>query len=199
MRLILPLVIAFIISLPGQSLAGKVTFLVVSNHDYTTQIKFFSQKRKYSWPGAGQAYNITTRGPQRFSLNCSTGEKICWGAWDRANPEGAMWGVGTGRRSCSACCSICNGETAKATMNNGGALVRKYVAKANRNNANAAILGEFMRGVASGLATSRGTNNRTSTSGGSAPPPRKNNGTGGGGYVCEQPGSAPGTCADATR
>lgn len=89
--------------------ADQLTFWVKAENDYTTRIEFSSSRNRY-WPGDGKSWVIDDYETHKYVLNCRSGEKICYGAWE---PEtGTRWGVGYQRdRTCSNCCYTCNGNT----------------------------------------------------------------------------------------
>lgn len=89
--------------------ADTLTFWMASDHEYTVRVEFSSSKSRY-WPGNGLSYSIDDYENHKFVLNCRTGEKICYGAWEEGGD--VRWGLGYQRdRSCTNCCYTCNGNT----------------------------------------------------------------------------------------
>ena len=100
-----------VLSWPAPSVAEQITWNVKSLYRYKVQIEFYSQDRKHAWPGGNRAYNLNDYDVHSYTLNCSSGEKICYGAWDKNNPK-TYWGVGMNdRHSCEGCCYTCDGDS----------------------------------------------------------------------------------------
>ena len=95
--------------LSAASKADTMVWPVKSLYPYKIQLEFYSETRKWEWPGGGQAYSLNDSETHEFSLNCNSGEKICLGAWVTGNSS-KYWGVGLNRaHRCSNCCYICGG------------------------------------------------------------------------------------------
>lgn len=98
--------------------AETVTFRVKSDHPYIVQIKFYSQNRNHVWPSAAQAYELRDSEYHNYSLTCLKGEKICFGAWDKGNPD-TYWGSGPRDKfGCQNCCQLCESNRVKTTSLN---------------------------------------------------------------------------------
>ncbi|MEO1200734.1 MAG: hypothetical protein AAFX39_16170 [Pseudomonadota bacterium] len=94
---------------PAPASAETLTFNVRSNHQYRVQLEFYSQWRDAAWPGNGQAYVIADYEVHAYTLNCQSGEQICYGAWVDGDAS-TYWGVGLNDQyGCSNCCYTCNG------------------------------------------------------------------------------------------
>ncbi len=62
------------------------------------------------------ALNLSNDG--NYALNCSPGEKICFGAWRASNT--VYWGTGMNdKHGCQNCCTTC-GHTYETTLNDAG-------------------------------------------------------------------------------
>jgi hypothetical protein len=97
--------------------ASNLTFRMKSNHPNKVQVEFYAQSRNHAWPGGTKAYNLDDYNEHSFTLNCRTGEKICYGAWLSGNQK-RYWGVGMNdKQSCTGCCTTCNGGTISFTLN----------------------------------------------------------------------------------
>src|SRR5579883_928541 len=93
--------------LPASSFAESMTWTVTSDYEYKVQLEFYSQNRNAAWPGEGRAYDLNDSRAHEFTLNCRSGEKICYGAWATGDAS-TYWGVGAnGKHSCKSCCGIC--------------------------------------------------------------------------------------------
>ncbi|MCA0432447.1 MAG: hypothetical protein LCH46_04200 [Proteobacteria bacterium] len=95
-----------------------VTFIMTNNDRYTLSLQFHSIKRKgYGWPGGNKHY-VFKGGTATYKLQCSPGEKVCFGAW--RDYQTMYWGVGkTWRNACDNCCTTC-GNTFETTLTDGG-------------------------------------------------------------------------------
>lgn len=105
-------------TMPAEALSGNLVFRIKSNYAYRVQIEFYAQGRNAAWPGSNKAYNLDDSKVHEYSLNCHSGEKICYGAWVTGN-QSKYWGAGLGgRRACSKCCFVCDGgQTPIITLN----------------------------------------------------------------------------------
>jgi hypothetical protein len=92
---------------PAKSLADTITWRVQNKYAEQVQLEFYSQTRRYAWPGNGKAYSLFDRRVYRISIECNRGEHICYGAWVNKNAS-RYWGVGLKNRyRCSDCCFDC--------------------------------------------------------------------------------------------
>lgn len=158
-----------LIWLSGNASAGSIEFIVVSKHDYTAQIKFYSKSRNYVWPNAQSAYRLAGSSPHTFKLKCNTGEKICWGAWDTGTPS-TYWGVGANKHGCKSCCFVCGSGTANVSLANAGHITRQAIARGNGSTAGGnfgnpdPFLGQFL-GTAIGIMQNSQKNSQRPNSG----------------------------------
>jgi hypothetical protein len=90
----------------------KSTFTFYGRNSSGQEIdfKFFSKTRNWVWPSATTHWILPPNRKQYYvKLICQNGEKVCFGAWWKSNPN-HYWGVGyNGKQGCSACCYICKG------------------------------------------------------------------------------------------
>ena len=102
----------------NSSSPNQVTFRVKSNHPNKVQISYYSQMRRgHAWPGGGQAYALNDSAFHSHTLNCTPGEKICYGAWVTGSGS-RYWGVGpNGKYGCTGCCTTCGSGTVSYTLN----------------------------------------------------------------------------------
>ena len=92
--------------------SADMTWQMKSNYRYTVDVKFFSKNRNWSWPGPNRVWTLKDSRVTRLTINCRRGEKICYGAWSRGNPNAAYWGVGQyGDSGCRSCCYTCGNVT----------------------------------------------------------------------------------------
>ena len=106
-RLFLLAGLGAVLAAPTGSRADEMTWTLKSSYRYRVQVEFYSQSRDHVWPGGGKAWGLNDYDTHEFTLNCISGEKICYGAWVTGNSE-RYWGVGLNdRHTCSNCCGIC--------------------------------------------------------------------------------------------
>ena len=100
--------------------AATLKWIVQSDYDYAQQLVFYSKTYNRSWPGGGRVYNLTDSDPHTFSLACTPGENICYGAWPDRETDGLQWGVGyKGKLGCSNCCFRCGqGPSVRSRLGN---------------------------------------------------------------------------------
>lgn len=59
------------------------------------------------WPGDDQVYLLEKGEQKSVPVECTGGERICYGAWLNGNDQ-VWWGVGADRtKSCIDCCTTC--------------------------------------------------------------------------------------------
>ena len=101
---------ALLVLLPTAAQAETITFWMASDHPYPVGLEFSSadEPGRY-WPGDGMSYPLDDYEPHSFVLNCRTGERICYGAWEK---DGSVrWGAGYQQdRHCEDCCYECVGQ-----------------------------------------------------------------------------------------
>jgi len=89
--------------------AQNFTFYMTKQYSGTISVTFYSETRNHEWPGGDQVFVMHNNQRYSFPLSCQNGEKICYGAWIRGNPD-KYWGVGQHKRfGCSNCCYVCDG------------------------------------------------------------------------------------------
>ena len=95
----------------------SLTFVVRNETNAVVNYKLWSATRNHVWPSSSSAYVMNFKGDQRSTrINCIPGEKICYGAWFRQNPN-IIWGAGTtGKGRCADCCYTCNGTATKVKV-----------------------------------------------------------------------------------
>ncbi len=109
--IVLSLFAALMLTMSTASTASADTLVwyVKSSHPNSVMIEFYSQDRSHAWPGDGTAYVIKDWDFHEYSLECRSGEKICYGAWVQGDSS-SYWGTGKDDRDgCDSCCYICDG------------------------------------------------------------------------------------------
>jgi len=101
----------------------SITFRIRGNHPNTMMIAFYSPDGRFGWPGGDSGnringYRINDNSVQTHRLNCSPGDRICFGAWIYGNADGPYWGCGPRcRHRCSNCCYHCGTEPNLINLN----------------------------------------------------------------------------------
>ena len=84
---------------------ATITFRVRNSYRYRMQVAFYSQDRNLVWG----AFDLDDRATHDLTLNCRSGEKICYGAWPTGTSS-PYWGVGPNNsHGCTRCCWTCGG------------------------------------------------------------------------------------------
>jgi hypothetical protein len=74
-------------------------------------VRYFDVTNKLVWPAdPTQVFTLTPGAPMSAPLECTAGDKICFGA-DNLN-DTLFWGMDiNGSKTCTACCATCgNGD-----------------------------------------------------------------------------------------
>ena len=117
MKFFRPLLLLALLALSGfaaaaPARANTLTFLMKSEYQYTLRLEFYSTKTGLYWPGNGKSWAMDDYDAHTYKLNCTTGEQICYGAWESGGT--LQWGVGYQHsQGCQNCCYTCNGGTTK--------------------------------------------------------------------------------------
>jgi tetratricopeptide (TPR) repeat protein len=95
-----------------QSDEPTLTFRILKRASGTVRLAFYSQDRRYAWPGNNRHYVLSQNTETHYAVACRENERICYGAWtvDADGDEDRYWGVGMSNgHACSNCCYACNG------------------------------------------------------------------------------------------
>jgi hypothetical protein len=103
----------------GNSGGGQNSVLAVDLGEDTDcsvalNLRFFDKTANLVWPANGEVYVLNEPGQQQqFSLQCTTGHQVCYGASYYSNTDvPAYWGVGIdGTEGCATCCYTCADQT----------------------------------------------------------------------------------------
>jgi hypothetical protein len=96
---------------------NTATFVIHNHSPYRVGVEFYSQNRNHAWPGGDRQYTVNNDG--NYDLNCTAGEKICYGAWRDGNSS-AYWGTGMNNsHNCQRCCITC-GNSFETTLVDSG-------------------------------------------------------------------------------
>lgn len=90
---------------------GNNTLTVVMNNKtmYRIQFEFVEDRGSLAWPGGNEAYDVAPYDSETVTLNCNSGQWICYGAWVKGSGR-PVWGVGNNHSNhCSKCCASCGG------------------------------------------------------------------------------------------
>ena len=97
---------------------GSLEWQFKSNYDYKLALKFYSQTRRgHVWPNAGEHYVLDDYDTHTYTLGCSAGELICFGAWSTGDSS-TYWGIGEGgTQACDNCCFTCGDNPRRQVLN----------------------------------------------------------------------------------
>lgn len=89
---------------PSFASGAEYTFVVQNNHPYSVEIQIYTPIRHAAWPAWNRVWINRSSEPERYTISCAPGEKVCFGA-----ASGRIyWGVGLrGRYGCAKCCRTC--------------------------------------------------------------------------------------------
>jgi hypothetical protein len=97
--------------------SNQLTLLVRSLDHYAVELEFYANGRGAAWPGGDQVYPLKDSRFHEYTLNCRSGEKVCYGGWRSGNSK-IYWGVGRGgREGCENCCAACGSGSRRWTLN----------------------------------------------------------------------------------
>ena len=87
------------------------------NHSGGKDIDIEFTTTNHIWPGDNEAYALPANERTDITLNCFSGQRICYGAWDKYDHR-YYWGMGINRRhSCASCCYICGESNPNIDLN----------------------------------------------------------------------------------
>ena len=93
----------------GSARSEDLTWHFRSEHQNVVSLEFYSQDRNHVWPGDNEVYILDDDEVHDYTIDCQSGEKICYGAWVR-NRSNSYWGAGyDGKEACESCCYRCDG------------------------------------------------------------------------------------------
>jgi hypothetical protein len=94
---------------------GTMTWVFKDSCNDGSQLKFkfYDFAENLVWPSSSQYYYMNYNNTVQQTLNCPTGDQICYGA----ESASGYWGVGLyGDQGCSGCCYTCDGGTYRITF-----------------------------------------------------------------------------------
>jgi hypothetical protein len=95
-----------------------ITWTFTNHTDDAVQIEFTTDPPSHVWPGDNKAYTIQPHSTRSETLNCVSGQKICYGGWVRGNDK-QYWGAGNnGDYNCDNCCVRCGSRNPHIGLNN---------------------------------------------------------------------------------
>ena len=106
------------IGVSAQARYGDTTQTVVMNNSTGRyiQFEFTDDGNRHVWPGEDKAYSLPPGDSNDVSLNCYSGQKICYGAWVRGDDD-RYWGVGNNNsHDCDDCCFRCVGDSERYNL-----------------------------------------------------------------------------------
>jgi len=80
-------------------------------------LRFFTSPRGGVWPSSNQVWTLDDLEEHTYTMACTPGENVCYGAVDYNAPRAGDWGVGLdGEHGCSRCCAACGGGEYSSTL-----------------------------------------------------------------------------------
>ena len=105
-----------LLAIPTPVTAEEMNWTLTSKHQYKVQFKLYSNDRNHVWPSASTAWDLDDYASHTVHINCITGERICYGAWQTGNSN-IYWGGGYGNRQhCDNCCAVCGDGDVDKTL-----------------------------------------------------------------------------------
>ena len=87
---------------------STVQFNITNNTTGPVGVAFYDGGGNRFFPPEGRYYSLDGKGVRTYSMECSTGQKVCFGSWKGNGGLNSFWGVGVkGKESCSKCCVTC--------------------------------------------------------------------------------------------
>jgi hypothetical protein len=100
------LIALFLMAAPAGA-AETMSFYVDNQQDFDVAIELYGSTAKRRWPGDGKVYLIEKGMRKSIPVDCTEGERICYGGWMVGN-EQVSFGAGIDMTSaCKDCCFIC--------------------------------------------------------------------------------------------
>lgn len=104
--LAMALAVAALMSSAGAR-AEVMTWKFASLHPNIVDVKIFDKTRNLVWPAGGKVWSLKDSESHTVRINCTVGDKICYGAAVRGT-QSMYWGLGLdGRQGCQGCCYTC--------------------------------------------------------------------------------------------
>lgn len=108
---ILATILATAAALPAS--AAEMNFTLRNELQTPLRVKIYAADRGRAWPGGERTLLLHPGATQNYSLICSDGEQLCYGAWVD-NDRSTFWGVGYDRQfECDDCCAVCTAGSSR--------------------------------------------------------------------------------------
>lgn len=98
--------------------AELMTWQFTSLHPNIVDVKVFDKTSNLVWPAGGQVWSLKDSNAHTMRINCTPGNRICYGAAVRGT-QSMYWGIGLdGSKGCPTCCYVCGrGDPPPIRMN----------------------------------------------------------------------------------
>jgi hypothetical protein len=91
------------------AMAETMSFFIANGLPHDVAVELYGDRRV--WPGDDQVYLIGKGEKKSVPIECSPGERICYGAW-KLGDDSVTFGAGPDKAyACDDCCYICVGST----------------------------------------------------------------------------------------
>lgn len=119
-RILAAMAIAIVVALAagGAARAEVMTWKFTSLHPNIVDVKLFDKSHNLVWPAGGNVWSLKDDNAHTVRINCTPGNRICYGAAVRGTGS-SYWGIGLdGRQGCQTCCYVCGrGDPPPIRMN----------------------------------------------------------------------------------
>ena len=101
----------------GAAMAETMSWKFRSQHPNIVDVQLYAPARNLVWPANGQVWSLKDYASHNVAINCTRGDKICYGAWVRGS-ESSYWGAGRlNKHSCTSCCYTCGATQETPVIN----------------------------------------------------------------------------------
>lgn len=109
---------AYTWSIEGAPTPLMADFSIANNTASAVNVSFYDGgTREQIDPPQGRVYVHGGNSTQRYRIQCTIGQKVCYSAVMQGTALSSYWGVGyNGKQSCDACCTVCGGSLSTKTL-----------------------------------------------------------------------------------
>ena len=82
-----------------------MSYYIVNDAGFEVALEFYGKNQ--TWPGDGKVYALDPNTKKSIPVECSAGERICYGAWRVGNDRQYFGGGPDMQYACKDCCFVC--------------------------------------------------------------------------------------------
>lgn len=98
---------ALLVALSQSATADTMRYFMNNASSRAVVVELSSSETGQRWPGDGKVFLLEKGERKMVPVECTAGERLCYGAWARGD-DGVSWGIGPdGDRICTDCCVTC--------------------------------------------------------------------------------------------